>query len=100
MSQIISSASKDCIKIEKYDLSGGMSIYDDRKDVPSDESNDGLFRKYVLDKGKQSKGKRVEEELSESMRNHIRFSGMHPQQYAYTSRPSTLLERHLIPVLE
>ncbi|KAL8114757.1 hypothetical protein AgCh_021571 [Apium graveolens] len=100
MSQIISSASKDCINTEKYDLSGDMGISDDRKDVSSDESNLGLFRKCVLNKGQQSKGKRVEEEASESIRNQLRFSGMHPQQFAYTSRPSTLLEKHLLPVLE
>ncbi|XP_074325523.1 protein TIFY 10A-like isoform X2 [Apium graveolens] len=77
-----------------------MGISDDRKDVSSDESNLGLFRKCVLNKGQQSKGKRVEEEASESIRNQLRFSGMHPQQFAYTSRPSTLLEKHLLPVLE
>lgn len=98
MSQILS-ASNDCIKIEKYNLSSDMSIYDDQKDVPSDESNHGLFRKYVLNKGHQGKGKRVEQ-VSESIRNQSRFSGMHPQQFAYTSRPSTLLEKHLLPLLE
>ncbi|KAL1828313.1 hypothetical protein DCAR_0207517 [Daucus carota subsp. sativus] len=90
----MSAASKDCIKTEKFDLS------DDRMDAVSDESNLGLFRKYVLKKGQQSKGKRVAEEMSESVRNQLRFSALNPQQFAYTSRPSTLLEKHLLPALE
>ncbi|KAK1374229.1 Jasmonate-zim-domain protein 12 [Heracleum sosnowskyi] len=100
MSQIISSASKDCIRSQKYDLSDNMSIYDNPKEVPSDESNLGLFRKFVLNSGQPSKGKRAEEELSESIKNQLRFSGMHPQQFAYTSRPSTLLEKRLLPAHE